>query len=316
MFRWGRSTDIEQRNGRGIRQGNINDKVSVLYYSTKGTFDNYRWQLLEKKQQIISQIMSGKPAARSCDDVDEVTLTFAEMKAATTGNPLLAEKMTVNNEVNRLKLLQNSHYQQQLKFERDINERFPKLIEKKRKVLAVTQKDAEYISRNPFDKEAFKITLNSRVYDERTKAGAVLESTIKEFLAPINREITEKEIGCFNGFTLAAVKDGMTVSLRLQKEGRYYSDYTFSGTGGITRICNLYERIPEQVTLVQRELEEASKQLENAKLQYGKPFPYEQELRDNLERQSQINSELEFGEHAHHIEEVVGEDDEEFEMEM
>lgn len=108
----------------------------------------------------------------------------------------------------------------------------------------------------------------------------------------------------------------MTASLRLQREGRYYSDYTFSGSGGIARICNLYERIPEQVTLIQRELEEAAKQLENAKIQYGKPFPYEQELRDNLERQSQINSELEFGEQFHHVEEVVGEDDEDFEMEM
>lgn len=98
-------------------------EVYIGYYSTKGTFDNYRWQILEKKQQIISQIMSGKPAARTCEDIDDTALTFAEMKAATTGNPLIAEKMTVDNEVNRLKLLQANYYQQQRSFEYDISNR-------------------------------------------------------------------------------------------------------------------------------------------------------------------------------------------------
>lgn len=128
-----RPSDIEQRNGRGIRQGNENSEVYIGYYSTKGTFDNYRWQILEKKQQIISQIMSGKPAARTCEDIDDTALTFAEMKAATTGNPLIAEKMTVDNEVNRLKLLQANYYQQQRSFEYDISNRYPDLISRKEK---------------------------------------------------------------------------------------------------------------------------------------------------------------------------------------
>ena len=149
MFRWVGSTDIEQRNGRGIRQGNENSEVYIGYYSTKGTFDNYRWQILEKKQQIISQIMSGKPAARTCEDIDDTALTFAEMKAATTGNPLIAEKMTVDNEVNRLKLLQANYYQQQRSFEYDISKRYPDLISRKEKMIEWTKKDIELISAAP-----------------------------------------------------------------------------------------------------------------------------------------------------------------------
>lgn len=120
-----RPSDIEQRNRRGIRQGNSNSMVAVNYYATKGTFDTYRWQLLEKKQQTISQIMSGKPAARTCQDIDEVALTFAEMKAAATDNPLIAEKLTVDNDVARLMLLKNEHTAQQSKLAQDVETTYP-----------------------------------------------------------------------------------------------------------------------------------------------------------------------------------------------
>lgn len=309
-----RPSDIEQRNGRGVRQGNVNSEVYIGYYSTKGTFDNYRWQLLEKKQQIISQIMSGKPAARSCEDVDEVALTFSEMKAATTGNPLLAEKMTVDNEVNRLRLLRNSHYQQQTKFEQDVNERYPSIIAKKEAALARVQRDMAHINSNPADiKEHFQITLNGKLFDERSEAGKALESIILSFISQTNRDITEKEIGEFYGFKLSAVHEGIAVRLRLERSARYYSDYTSSGSGGITRICNLYERIPDQVKVIQRELDEARSQLENASQQLGKPFPHEQQLKDLLERQSHINSELEFKEAG---EEIMGDGEEEGEEDM
>lgn len=158
-----RPSDIEQRNGRGIRQGNENSEVYIGYYSTKGTFDNYRWQILEKKQQIISQIMSGKPAARTCEDIDDTALTFAEMKAATTGNPLIAEKMTVDNEVNRLKLLHANYYQQQRSFEYDISRRYPDLISRKEKMIEWTKKDIELISAAPpITEDNFRMTLGGR----------------------------------------------------------------------------------------------------------------------------------------------------------
>ncbi len=313
-----RPSDIEQRNGRGIRQGNENDEVFVGYYSTKGTFDNYRWQILEKKQQIISQVMSGKPAARSCEDIDEVALTFSEMKAATTGNPLLAEKMTVDNEVNRLKLLQKNHYQQQKNFEYDINKRYPDLLSRKEITLAKVKKDIEFISSNP--KKAgdnFEITLDGKVYTDRSQAAKKLETLIAIFhQAPEYRELTEKEIGSYSGFKLSATRSGFSIMLRLENEGRYYCEYSNSGSGGITRISNLYDRIPEQEETLKREIEEAQKQLANAKLQYGKPFPYEQELKDMTERQSHINSELEFGEQEEVILDEENNSDEDDDMEM
>lgn len=310
-----RPSDIEQRNGRGIRQGNVNDEISVVYYSTKGTFDNYRWQLLEKKQQIISQVMSGKPSARSCEDVDEIALTFSEMKAATTGNPLLAEKMKVDNDVNRLKLLKNEYVQQQLRFDYDIERRYPELIEKKTKALDLVTKDIAFIKAHPLKKDFFQIMLDGKVYgdEDRTQAGKELERIINSFCSKAEREVAEKEIGAYGGLKLVAVKNGLAVQLRLENAGRYYCDYSYSGSGGITRICNLYERIPEQDTMIKQELEEAEKGLKNAEQQYGKPFPYEQELNDLLERQSQINAELEFRQKPR--EEVIGDsedEDEEF----
>lgn len=313
-----RPSDIEQRNGRGIRQGNTNAEVFVGYYSTKGTFDNYRWQILEKKQQIISQVMSGKPAARTCEDIDEVALTFSEMKAATTGNPLIAEKMSVDNEVNRLKLLQANHYHQQKTFEFDISERYPKLISKKEATLAKVRTDIEFISKNPKrEGDNFEITLGGKTYDDRNKAGEALSALINNFqAAPESREIPEKEIGNFSGFKLFAIRQGTAIMLRLDGAGRYFCDYTFNGYGGIARISNLYDRIPGQEETLKREIEEAQKQLANAKLQYGKPFPYEQELKDMTERQSQINSELEFGKQEEVVLDEENNSDEDDDMEM
>jgi len=313
-----RPSDIEQRNGRGIRQGNTNAEVFVGYYSTKGTFDNYRWQILEKKQQIISQVMSGKPAARTCEDIDEVALTFSEMKAATTGNPLIAEKMSVDNEVNRLKLLQANHYHQQQTFEYDINERYPKLISKKEATLAKVRKDIEFIGNNPKrDGDNFEITLGGKTYDDRNKAGEALSALINNFQVALeSRELPEKEIGNYSGFKLFAIRQGTAIMLRLDGAGRYFCDYSFNGYGGIARISNLYDRIPGQEEILKREIEEAQKQLANTKLQYGKPFPYEQELKDMTARQSQINSELEFGKQEEVVLDEESNSDEDEDMEM
>lgn len=292
-----RPSDIEQRNGRGIRQGNTNAEVFVGYYSTKGTFDNYRWQILEKKQQIISQVLSGKPAARTCEDIDEVALTFAEMKAATTGNPLISEKMTVDNEVNRLKLLQSNHYQQQRSFEYDINTRYPKLIAQKEHLISLVKQDIAAIESTPAKGEdEFEITLDGKDYTERTKAGDKLEKLISKYqLSDESRDMKEMELGSYRGFRILAIRKGLEIQLELAKAGKYTCDYSFSGSGGITRICNLYERIPKLLDGLQTETEQEQRQLENAKAQYGKPFPHEQALKDLLERQSQINAELEFG---------------------
>ena len=314
-----RPSDIEQRNGRGIRQGNENSEVYIGYYSTKGTFDNYRWQILEKKQQIISQIMSGKPAARTCEDIDDTALTFAEMKAATTGNPLIAEKMTVDNEVNRLKLLQANYYQQQRSFEYDISTRYPDLISRKEKMIEWTKKDIELISAAPpITEDNFRMTLDGRTYVERTKAGDELSALVTKYMMSDDyQEYKPREIGKLNDFKIMLLHKGALVSLSLKANGHYTCDYSMSGLGGVTRLCNLYERIPEQIHGLAAELEQAKKQLANAKEQYGKPFQYEEQLRAGLERQAEINAELEVADKPHD-EAVMGDcsDDEGEEMEM
>ena len=314
-----RPSDIEQRNGRGIRQGNENSEVYIGYYSTKGTFDNYRWQILEKKQQIISQIMSGKPAARTCEDIDDTALTFAEMKAATTGNPLIAEKMTVDNEVNRLKLLQANYYQQQRSFEYDISNRYPDLISRKEKMIEWTKKDIELISAAPPIKEDnFRMTLGGMTYVERSKAGDELAALVTKYMMSDDyQEYKSRAVGELNDFKIMLLHKGALVSLSLKANGHYTCDYSMSGLGGVTRLCNLYERIPEQIHGLAAELEQAKKQLANAKEQYGKPFQYEEQLRAGLERQAEINAELEVADKPHD-EAVMGDcsDDEGEEMEM
>lgn len=314
-----RPSDIEQRNGRGIRQGNENSEVYIGYYSTKGTFDNYRWQILEKKQQIISQIMSGKPAARTCEDIDDTALTFAEMKAATTGNPLIAEKMTVDNEVNRLKLLKANYYQQQRSFEYDISNRYPDLISRKEKMIEWTKKDIELISAAPpITEDNFRMTLDGRTYVERTKAGDELSALVTKYMMSDDyQEYKSRAVGELNDFKIVLMHQGALVSLSLKANGHYTCDYSMSGLGGVTRLCNLYERIPEQIHGLTAELEQAKKQLANAKEQYGKPFQYEEQLRAGLERQAEINAELEVADKPHD-EAVMGDcsDDEGEEMEM
>ena len=314
-----RPSDIEQRNGRGIRQGNENSEVYIGYYSTKGTFDNYRWQILEKKQQIISQIMSGKPAARTCEDIDDTALTFAEMKAATTGNPLIAEKMTVDNEVNRLKLLQANYYQQQRSFEYDISNRYPDLIYRKGKMIEWTKKDIELISAAPpITEDNFRMTLGGRTFVERSKAGDELAALVTKYMMSDDyQEYKSRAVGELNDFKIVLMHQGALVSLSLKANGHYTCDYSMSGLGGVTRLCNLYERIPEQIHGLNAELEQAKKQLSNAKEQYGKPFQYEEQLRAGLERQAQINAELEVADKPHD-EAVMSDysDDENEEMEM
>lgn len=313
-----RPSDIEQRNGRGIRQGNENSEVFIGYYSTKGTFDNYRWQILEKKQQIISQIMSGKPAARTCEDIDETALTFAEMKAATTGNPLIAEKMTVDNNVNRLKLLQSAHVNQQRSFEHDISVRYPDLIARKGKMIGLVSADIERIKNaRPIKDDDFSISLGGRTYTERALAGKALEEQAALYLKSHEcSEYKPMEIGRLNDFKIFIAKKDFSFVLVLRGSATYTSDYQMSGLGGITRLCNLYGKIPEQLQALQNELGEAQKQLENAKAQYGKPFPYESDLKSLLERQSRINAELEFLDRPHDevFDDESSDDDDEMEM--
>lgn len=253
--------------------------------------------------------MSGKPAARTCEDIDATALTFAEMKAATTGNPLIAEKMTVDNDVNRLKLLQAAHITQQRSFKHDISVRYPEIISRKEKMIGLVSADIERInSARPIKDDDFCITLGGKTYAERALAGKALEEQAALYLKSHEcSEYKPMEIGSLNDFKIFIAKKDFSFVLVLRGSATYTSDYQMSGLGGVTRLCNLYGKIPEQLQTLQKELDDAHKQLENAKAQFGKPFPYESDLKSLLERQSRINAELEFSDKPH--DDVFGDDD-------
>ena len=227
--------------------------------------------------------------------------------------------MTVDNEVNRLKLLQANYYQQQRSFEYDISRRYPDLISRKEKMIEWTKKNIELISAAPpITEDNFRMTLGGRTYVERSKAGDELAALVTKYMMSDDyQEYKPREIGKLNDFKIMLLHKGALVSLSLKANGHYTCDYSMSGLGGVTRLCNLYERIPEQIHGLTAELEQAKKQLANAKEQYGKPFQYEEQLRAGLERQAEINAELEVADKPHD-EAVMGDcsDDEGEEMEM
>lgn len=304
-----RPSDIEQRNGRGIRQGNSNSTVAVNYYATKGTFDTYRWQLLEKKQRTISQIMCGKPAARTCMDIDEVALTFAEMKAAATDNPLIAEKLTVDNEVERLTLLKNEYIAQQSKLKDDIEKSYPEMLEKLQRRYGNAVEDTAAVNNDPLT-DNFLIEIEGGTYAERTPAGKAIEGCVEKYMKSGDDYSSHKEviIGKFHGFDIGIRNIGLnTISLLLHGKNVYSTDYAFSGYGATMRIDNLYSGISKQPELIQKNIDAANANLENSKAMYGKPFESEDELAKLLERQSFLNAQLEFGSAGEAETEIVDE---------
>ena len=292
-----RPSDIEQRNGREIRQGNSNSMVAVNYYATKGTFDTYRWQLLEKKQRTISQIMSGKPSARTCQDIDEVALTFAEMKAAATDNPLIAEKLTVDNDVERLTMLKNEHIAQQSKLADDIEKNYPDILAKQQRRYDNAVEDTESVKKDPLT-DNFRIEIEGSTYTERTPAGKAIEASVEKYMKSGDdyRSYKEVMIGKFHGFDIGIRNMGLnTISLLLHGKNIYGTDYAFSGYGATTRIDNLYAGISMQPDKIQKDMESVKANLQSAKVMYGKPFENEDELAKLLERQAFLNAQLEFG---------------------
>ncbi len=292
-----RPSDIEQRNGRGIRQGNSNSMVAVNYYATKGTFDTYRWQLLEKKQRTISQIMSGKPSARTCQDIDEVALTFAEMKAAATDNPLIAEKLTVDNDVERLTMLKNEHIAQQSKLADDIEKNYPDILAKQQRRYDNAVEDTESVKKDPLT-DNFRIEIEGSTYTERTPAGKAIEASVEKYMKSGDdyRSYKEVMIGRFHGFEIGIRNKGLnTIDLLLHGKNTYCTGYAFSGYGATTRIDNLYAGISMQPDKIQKDMESVKANLQSAKVMYGKPFESEGELAKLLERQAFLNAQLEFG---------------------
>ena len=300
-----RPSDIIQRDGRGLRFGNDNASIGIFRYVTKDTFDAYLWQIQEQKLRYITQIMTSKSVSRSCDDTDETVLTAAEIKAIATSNPMLAEKMTVDNEVTRLKLLKGNWTNERIILERNINTNYPDAIALNEKRIENIKCDIAVLDKHKGGD--FIITIDGKKYDERAVAGEALLTVIRA-----KCEIGEGQfiVGSYRGLDLYAERQNLSeTDLRLIGSGKYSNSASDSAIGCITRIENITERLPHYLADAETKLTEARHQLETAKQSVTKPFEYEEKLSELLTRQSEINTTLEFKELSKQQDEFLSEAD-------
>jgi len=279
---------IEQREGRGLRQGNENSEVAIYRYVTKGTFDAYSWSVVENKQRFISQVMTSKAVSRSCDDIDEVTFQYAEIKAVATGNPLIKEKMQIDNDVQRLRLLKSSYDSQRYQHQDNFMVRLPKLIAVAEAKLSGVKADVEYRDRMAYEQSLFGIVIGISRYEDREPAGRAL-------LAAINsaKTGTTTEIGEYKGFKILVEKNFMECNnLILAGKNEYKMETSVSPVGMITRIENKFNGLQDFVSFYEEKLEQYNRDLIQAKKDYEKPFEYEAELKKKLKRQIEINIQL------------------------
>ena len=284
-----RPGDLAQRKGRIERQGNSNPLVHVYRYVTEGTFDAYLWQTVENKQKFISQIMTSKAPVRSCEDVDEAALSYAEVKALATGNPAVKEKMALDVDVAKLKLLKANHMNNQYRLEDDIARNFPQQIAKLTEIIDSYKADiAHYSEHKITDPEQFTMEIGGKEFTEKKEAGAALLAVCKD----IKAVDAAMDIGNYQGFNMRIQFDGWSKEFILSVKHESVSKVHLGADalGNITRINNLLDSYPEKLSEAQQRLETVYEQLANAKEEVGKPFPKEEELNQKLERLSELNA--------------------------
>lgn len=285
-------SDITQRNGRGVRQGNENPEIMIKQFVAKGTFDAYLWQIQEQKLRYITQILTGKHIARSCEDVDETVLSAAQFKAAATDNPMVAQKMELENRVTELKILRGAWSNEQLALEHKVNLTYPSRIrEYEQKIERVTQ-DISLLGQT--EGKDFSIVLDGKHYTERPAAGEAFALLYRMISEGRGKDEYEFEIGSYRGFSLFVNFNPFERDIILRGALLYGTDIGNSGQGTITRIENLAERIPNYLEDARRELKETQKQLAVAQQQVGQPFLYEEELSEKVAQLTEINTKLEF----------------------
>ncbi len=283
-----RPADIEQRDGRILRQGNMFDEVSVYRYVTENTFDAYLWQIQENKQKFITQIMTNKSAVRSCDDIEEAVLDCAEVKALATGNPKIKEKMNLDNDITVLLVEKSSYLRERVNLQKMITEH-PQILENCNQRIENIREDIKTFDENKPDE--FKIQIDGVHYIERTKAAEALHTMLS-----LDNMGERFKIGSYGGLDIYADRDGFTRCLKI--EGVYSNKVLLgdSSLGNITRIENACMNLVE---LEEKALEDAKyirKQIERASEEIKKPFIKEDELREKLQRQVALNAELELNE--------------------
>ena len=282
-------SDLEQREGRIIRQGNHNKKVHIFRYVTESTFDSYMWQLIENKQKFISQIMTSKAPVRSCEDVDEAALSYAEVKALATGNPAVKEKMALDVDVAKLKLLKANHMNNQYRLEDDIARNFPQQIAKLIEIIDSYKADIAHFSEHKItDPEQFSMKISGKVFTEKKEAGMALLAVCKD----IKSVDAAMDIGSYQGFNMRIQFDSWRKEFILSVKHESVAKVRLGADalGNITRINNLLESYPEKLAEAEQRLETVQEQMTNAKEEVGKPFPKEEELSQKLERLSELNA--------------------------
>lgn len=287
-----RPSDIEQRDGRIIRQGNENKEVQIYRYVTKGTFDSFLWQIQEQKQTYISQVMSGKAISRSVDELSETVLDASEVKALATGNPLIAEKMKLDNEISRLRMLQSAFLNEQESLKRNVEQNYPNQIRAIHQSIHQLEKDINMTKR--YSSGKFQVQLMNMIYDSRTDAAQKMEQLCQTYI----RSEEFIEVGEYQGFSIHLKRSEMQygqLEMKLQSEGGRYTTLIDpqAGIGMVRRLENTIQRLPEQIDEKQEQLKETEEKLEIAKNQLGQPFPQEEELKEKVAEQTRINTEIE-----------------------
>ncbi len=301
-----RPSDIEQQEGRILRQGNQNDKVKIFRYVTEGTFDSYSWQLIENKQKFIGQIMTSKSPVRSCEDVDEAALSYAEVKALATGNPYIKEKMDLDIQVSKLKLMKANHTSQKYRLEDNITQHYPHQIAIfKERIEGFTADMDKYVKNKPEDKEQFFMQVGGKSYTDKKEAGTAIIAMCKE-IKGIN---ASADVGEYLGFKLNVTFDSFNNKFVMNVKGAmsHPMEVGSDPLGNITRINNVLEAMPSQLEEAQMKLSNVKHQLETAKAEVDKPFPQEAELAEKLERLAELNSLLNMDEKG---DDAIGMDDE------
>ena len=285
-----RPSDMTQRNGRIIRQGNRNKEVQVYQYVTEGTFDAYLYQTLENKQKFISQIMTSKSPVRSCDDVDEQALSYAEIKALCAGNPLIKEKMDLDIEVARLKVLKADHQSQQYRMEDKLLKYFPAEIERQTGLIHSCEADIQTVITHPQIEEGFcGMEILGKQYEEKLDAGEMIFAACKE-----TKNSEPVTLGSYRGFQMELSYNafGSQFEITLRGAGSHRVELGTDARGNIIRLDNTLSNIPERLERAKTQLENLNNQQEATRHEIGKPFPQEKELTEKSLRLAELDAAL------------------------
>jgi len=288
-----RPRDLTQRKGRIERQGNQNELVHVCRYVTEGTFDAYLWQTVENKQKFISQIMTSKSPVRSCEDVDETALSFAEIKALCAGDPRIKERMDLDVEVSKLKIMKADHQSKQYRLEDQLLKYFPEQIEQNMGFIRGFQTDMKTLEAHPLPQEGFVgMTIRGDNLTDKENAGAALIDAAKEV-----KSIDPVDIGSYRGFSMAVEFSSFTKGYILTLKGQmtHRVELGDDPRGNLTRIDNALAKMPERLTAVETQLDNLYQQQAAAKAEVGKPFPYEADLTAKTSRLVELDLQLNLG---------------------